>query len=153
MNVPSGFPRPVAIVGIGNTLRGDDGAGITVAEKVRSWDLPGVHIYTETQLLPELIPQLQHVSTLIIVDACLSVSATDLCEVAPSHADDRAFTLGHAVSVGEFLNLFAQVAPSVPRAWLLAIPAREFPYGQVISPCTQSGMTQALAILHDTLIR
>lgn len=153
MNEQLRFPGPVAIVGIGNTMRGDDGAGISVAEEVRSWDLPGVHVYLETQLLPELIPLIQHVSTLIIVDACLSVSATDMCEVAPSHADDRAFTLGHAVSVGEFLNMFAQVAPSVPRVWLLAIPAREFPYGQGFSHCTQSGITQALAILNDTLIR
>ena len=42
------------VIGYGNDLRTDDGAGRWVAERIESFDLPGVSVRSVPQLTPEL---------------------------------------------------------------------------------------------------
>jgi len=63
------------IIGYGNTLRGDDGAGPRVAEVVAGWSLPNVRAISAAQLTPELAEALAGAEVVIFVDAQVSQAA------------------------------------------------------------------------------
>lgn len=62
----------VGIIGIGNPLRGDDGIGHWVIEKVEEWKLPGVFTIAYHQLQTELIEQWLQFDAIVIIDAALN---------------------------------------------------------------------------------
>ena len=51
---PKSGVAEILIVGYGNDLRSDDGAGRVVASRVEAMDLPGVVVRSQSQLTPEL---------------------------------------------------------------------------------------------------
>ena len=57
------------VIGYGNTLRSDDGAGQRVAEKIGQWELPGVGALAVHQLTPELAENIAQADAVIFVDA------------------------------------------------------------------------------------
>jgi hydrogenase maturation protease len=64
------IPRPqVVVIGYGNTLRSDDGAGQQVATLVEDWQLPQVRSLAVHQLTPELAAELATAQMVIFVDA------------------------------------------------------------------------------------
>jgi hydrogenase maturation protease len=63
--------KKVLIMGIGNTLLQDDGAGVHVTERVRAMtgSVPGVTIIDGGTLGLSLLPDLEDTAALIVVDA------------------------------------------------------------------------------------
>jgi len=63
--------RKILIMGIGNTLLQDDGAGVHVAERLRASteSIPGVTIVDGGTLGLSLLPELEDTAALIVVDA------------------------------------------------------------------------------------
>jgi Ni,Fe-hydrogenase maturation factor len=59
----------ILIIGYGNTLRGDDGAGQRVAEMVSEWGLDEVRSLSVHQLTPELAEPISTAKLAIFVDA------------------------------------------------------------------------------------
>ena len=64
------------VIGYGNDLRSDDGAGRAVAEMVSDLDLPGVEVRTMSQLTPELSLAITGRAKVVFVDA--DVDATEV---------------------------------------------------------------------------
>jgi Ni,Fe-hydrogenase maturation factor len=62
-------PWSCLVIGYGNDLRGDDGAGPRVAELVRGWRLPGLTAIAVRQLTPELAEPLASAEFALFVDA------------------------------------------------------------------------------------
>lgn len=60
---------PVWVVGYGNTLRGDDAAGVLAAEAIEALDLDGVEVLTCHQLTPEMAEKLATMQSVIFIDA------------------------------------------------------------------------------------
>lgn len=72
----------VIVIGYGNTLRSDDGAGQKVAEILASWHLPQVRSISVHQLTPELAAPIAEAELAIFVDV-YQVEVTS--ELANSH--------------------------------------------------------------------
>jgi hydrogenase maturation protease len=60
---------PIVIIGIGNEFRGDDGAGLAVAEILKAENLAGVEVKIESGEGAILLESWQNFKTAIIVDA------------------------------------------------------------------------------------
>jgi len=117
------------VIGIGNTLRRDDGLGPWLAEQIAAWRLPAVTTCSVHQLTPELIDAIAKHERVLFLDACTS-SGGSLTEVEPSTGANR---LGHALSPADILSLTDCLASRRPRAWLAAIPGSEFGFGEGLS--------------------
>jgi hydrogenase maturation protease len=61
----------VVVIGYGNTLRGDDGAGPAVAQAIADRALPGVRSLAVPQLTPELAEIVAEANLVVFVDAAL----------------------------------------------------------------------------------
>jgi len=144
----NGFPdngRPVdlLVIGYGNTLRGDDGVGVRVAEAVDQLELPGVSILICQQLSPEHAEPISRAGCVVFVDAALDApEEVQLRELAPG---DTTQLMAHAADPRTMLALARDVFGRAPRAWWLTIPAVEMGFGETLSPSAQGGLLEAVA--------
>lgn len=133
------------VIGIGNTIRGDDGAGIRVAERIAARH-PGVDVLCVQQLSPDHADTVAHYDHLIIVDA--SVTA-ETVRVTPLHADeDHHLPRTHTVSPEGILALAGALYARVPTdAILVEIPATSCDFNEDLTPTTAAFATTALGII------
>lgn len=140
----------VLVIGYGNALRGDDGAGFVVAETVRDWLLPDVGAIAVHQLLPELAADIAEVAEEVwFVDAAIAHGNATPQVQALAPRWDRA--CGHTCSPQTLLALAALLYDRLPAAWLLTIPAQGFELGAGFSPLTVGGISHALHLLDAQL--
>jgi hydrogenase maturation protease len=125
----------VCIVGYGNPLRGDDGVGPLVVQRLRAGlgPKPWLRFYIFQQLEEGLLDDLGNASLLILVDGSAEESGEDVwwrkLEPRPSPSP---FT--HHMEPGMFLWLLGLARGSCPEAWLVSIPGRNFGQQQGLSP-------------------
>jgi hydrogenase maturation protease len=151
----SACPTDTAVViGYGNPLRGDDGAGPEVAAEVARLGLPGVRALAVPQLTPELAEALAGARLAVFVDAWMGPkaaaqgvwgrSAPNAVEALSVQAVGRPAFLGHTCDPGSLLALAEAVYGTCPPAWIIHIPAFCFPFGAGLSPGARRGATAAI---------
>lgn len=148
--------KPYLIIGIGNFLRQDDGAGLILAEALRSaLDERGLpnQIRQVQQLLPELAEEIGEIQphTLVIAD-CRAVggagerAAAAQGEIVMLTAGDggestAAAALGsHGMAPARFLGVAQRLYGYAGAAWLATVPGVEFGHGQGVSPTTRQAI-------------
>jgi hydrogenase maturation protease len=130
------------IIGYGNTLRGDDGAGPHVAETVAARNYPGVRTLVCALLTPELADPISQARVAVFVDAAVdALGEVQLRKLEPAASSQ---IMSHAADPGTLLALARDVFGRAPEAWWLTIPAVEFDFGGDFSPATQQGVAIAL---------
>ena len=136
----------ILVIGYGNTLRGDDGAGQKVAATLARWHLPNVRSLSRHQLTPELAEDIANANTIIFVDA-----RTSSCEIDPQVQIKRieasnlnASSLGHISNPHSLLALAQSLYGQVPLAYWILIPGINFDFGEQLSPLTEQGVVIAL---------
>lgn len=132
----------VLVIGYGNTLRSDDGAGKIVANEVakRRWE--NVRSLCVHQLTPELAQEIACASTVIFVDASLSDSET--LQVKRLIPQPTAISLGHLGEPRSLLALTQAIYGKIPPAYWILIPAVNFEFGEKLSPITEGAVMAAL---------
>jgi len=131
------------IIGYGNTLRSDDGAGIRVAEAVSAQGLPGVRAMAVHQLTPELAGRLADVEFAIFVDARVSGKEAGLA-VSPLEPSSSKLPNGHLSDPRSLLALARWLYGHSPRAWLLTVRGIDFSFGEEVSPTAAWGIERAI---------
>ncbi len=111
-------PVPTLVIGLGNPLMGDDGAGVAVLERLRDeWDLP-----QEVELIDggtwgmNLLPLVESARHLILVDAIRSGMAPGTLTVLERRELPRYFSLKlspHQIDLREVLAL-AELRGALP---------------------------------------
>jgi hydrogenase maturation protease len=130
------------VVGYGNTVRSDDGAGPRVAAVVEHLRLPGVRTIGCTQLTPELADPVAHARKVVFVDAAVGGAvAVGVQELDPSESSQ---ILAHAVDPRVLLALARDAFGRAPGAWLVTVPGAEFGYGEELSPRARRGVDEAV---------
>jgi hydrogenase maturation protease len=141
----------ILVIGYGNTLRCDDGAGQRVAEIVDGWDLPQVRSVAVHQLTPELAADLATVKLAIFVDVYISqdncaVQVQDLnLDLSPSEEIANCqLPMGHTAQPRSLLTLTQQVYGASPSSYWILIPGICFEFGESFSDVTNRGIEVAL---------
>ena len=84
------------VIGYGNTLRSDDGAGQIVAEKIAQWNLPGVRSLAVHQLTPELAEIIAQADAVIFIDAITTNLENPVSvQIKQLQAEDDNSSFGH----------------------------------------------------------
>ena len=100
------------VLGIGNIIRKDDGVGIRVVELLRERDLPEqVRLLDGGTAGLDLLPYLEGVSRIIVVDALLSGKSAGTITILSGDAvrEHDVFMSGHFGKLTELLDLAAEL--------------------------------------------
>lgn len=155
--------RGALVIGYGNTLRSDDGAGPFVARALEARVPAGTRILDAHQLTPEMAIDISVATRVVFVDAVDATRETAPRESAPQESGPRVSRLEpepgadplnpHASDPGSLLWLAKTLFGGAPEAWLVAIPGIEFGFGEDLSPGTARASADAIAQVEALLAR
>jgi len=131
------------VIGYGNTLRGDDGVGPSVAQAVEALHLPGVRTLTCQQLSPEHADAISRAEAVIFVDAAIDAPAE--VQLRPLEPNDSSQLMAHAADPRTMLALSRDVFGHTPKAWWLTVPAVTLEFSETLSPLAELGCAEAVA--------
>ncbi len=140
----------VLVIGYGNILRGDDGAGRVVADEVKRWNLPRVKSHSIHQLTPELAEEISQVRMVIFVDA--SVCCSKFIEIRVIHPQCFNMDLVHTGNPSSLLFLSEYIYGNSPLAYWILIPAVIFDFDESLSSVTSVGVKSALDEIKSLVI-
>jgi len=133
-------PRDILVIGYGNPLRGDDGAGPKVVEQLADASHANFDTLVVHQLTPDLAEVISHRRLVIFVDAAVGCQQLRV-EALPASLE--AGDMGHACGPREILALANALYQARPTAWLVGIPAEAFALGGAFSPMTRQALPLA----------
>ncbi len=149
------------MIGYGNSLRSDDGAGCRVSDIVASWDLPYVRSLTVHQLTPELAEPIAQSELAIFIDAWVGNEQSSKRKKSPPILQVQRIAvskqlnsapsveLGHLSDPRSLLLLAQQVYGEVPVAYSLLLPAVNWEFGEQVSAVTRKSIEQAVDFLQN----
>lgn len=135
----STMPQTLLIIGYGNSLRRDDGAGLVLARRLAEhWQAQGraIRLLLSHQLTPEMAVDLaeEDVDGVLFVDA--SVEPRTEVQLLPVSDEQSTSGSGHHVGATTLLAYAEQLFGHRPTAWLLPVPAVDLTHGEGLSPTT-----------------
>ena len=141
--------KKVLIIGYGNTLRGDDGAGVRAAamaaERHREADWVSLQ-----ELHPEIAEVMTNYESVIIVDAALDVEDVVTTQIRPSHLNG--FENNHSYSPQALVNVCHALYHTAPsNTYLIRIPATTMDFSEQISSRTSEKIVETIAIIDGLL--
>lgn len=144
----------ILIIGYGNSLRRDDGAGLILAEKLedelrrRELDVERIAVHQLTADLA-LSVAADAVTAVVFVDtrvAAAEAGQTDLL-VHPLGAEHGSQSLGHHVGPAAILTYARLLYDRSPPAWLLTAPGFDFDHGEGLSDAAERALDTLPAVL------
>lgn len=135
------------VIGIGNTLRGDDGVGAAVAQQVAAQQhLPDLQVITCHQLTPELTALISQAEQVIFVDASVNLPA-GVVQALPLSLENAQKLSAHHTAPAALLMAAKVLYGAQPRSTLVAIGAQHFGYGEQLSESVASALPHATQLI------
>ena len=134
------------VIGIGNSLRRDDGIGPWMAEQVEAWRLPDVTTRSVHQLTPELAADIAAAEAVLFLDASVSNERGLRPIVGVAEA-----AIGHALSLSALLALAARAGMRTQTAWLATVRANDLEFGEELSPAARDECECLLPVVRNLL--
>lgn len=141
------------IVGLGNTLRGDDGAGWALAERLAAAladNGSAVQVRLVQQLLPELAAEIEEVkpAVLLIADCTVQEDRPLLRRLDSAHAPAPGSLLrSHGLLPADLLALAQRLYGFEGAAWLAAVPGFDFAHREGLSAAASAEIEEAAPLL------
>jgi hydrogenase maturation protease len=140
------------VIGYGNELRRDDGAGPAVARLIGEMGLIGVTVESCHQLLPEHAAHIASADRVIFVDATRDgADEISVRRIDPARTPEFS---GHHCDPQDLLYWCGGFAEGVPEAWFIHIPGSDFGIGDGISlqagHHVQSAVASILGLIGET---
>jgi hydrogenase maturation protease len=140
----------VLVIGYGNTLRGDDAAGIRAAELIAK-RRPEIECVCMHQLMPELAEQIAVNDIVIFIDADVNASQPNVRLVVPGVEADQPRT--HFISPESLLRLSQQLYQHMPlKAYVIGIPASQFEFSEELSESTKKAVEESVILAESLLL-
>jgi hydrogenase maturation protease len=132
----------VLIIGYGNPLRQDDGAGWVAAEALAGKVVDGatLQVETEHQLLPELAEPISAADLVIFIDASVEGEPGEIKRkrVRPSGEDPAAFS--HHFGPARLLGYARELYGRFPPAYLFTVTVARLGYGEGLSGVVETAV-------------
>jgi len=136
-------PRPpgsgALVIGYGNPLRGDDGAGPEAARRLSEHGIEALSVH---QLTPELAERISAARAVFFLDASESLPPGGVA-VKPLEAS-AAGPMEHYASPAALLRLAREVYDAQPEAWLIAMGGAGFELGEGLSEAAERAVSRAV---------
>ena len=138
----------VLVIGVGNAWRGDDAAGLAVAQAFRETDRAEIRTLEATGEPTALIEAFDGGDAVFVVDAANTAATPGTVTflnvediLAGRVADDPS---SHGLGVGQAVHLAAAL-DKLPRSLaVVTIEGETFNHGAALSPCAEKGVRDAI---------
>lgn len=134
----------VLVIGFGNDLRADDGAGRVVAAAIEARSLPGVTVRSQSQLTPELALEVAGRDLVVFVDADVDAPTVAHRRVEPGSGGS---VMTHHGDPAGLLALVPTVGEPPGEAIVVSIPASDLGMGFELSPRTAAAVDDAIELI------
>ena len=128
--------RDIVVIGYGNPLRGDDGVGRVIAQRLAESDLAqDLQIIITHQLTPELAEPIGRSEGVIFIDAAgdVPVGQFKLAPIVASPVHGRGTFLHHCTP-GRVLAIASHLYAREPEAWTISIGGQSWDLIETLSP-------------------
>lgn len=144
------------ILACGNTLRGDDGVGLWLAEwaEQRFSNQPGVRVIADHQWTPELAEDVARAHSVLFIDCSIDSKpgSVKLTPVEPAARGPEHNT--HHLGAAELLSLGRVLYNSLPHESLqLTIGAGSTELDESFSPAVQAALPEACTMIEEAVLR
>ncbi len=146
---------PILVLGLGNPLRGDDGAGRAVTRALGDLVDEGVEICEQDGEPAGLLESLDGRTAAILVDCCISGAAPGTVRrfdvsAGPLPAEMRAVS-SHGIGIASALELARALNGLPPLCRVYTIEGAAFEVGTTLSPAVAAGVAEAATCIRDDL--
>jgi hydrogenase maturation protease len=138
-------PPTLFILGVGNTLRSDDGIGTFICEQLAALPLHHTDISFSTDISTDWLELFASFERVVIVDACAG-GETVRFGPAGSHPHPPA-RVSHYLDTESLPELLAALYDGVSMIYLCSVPGEDFSMGEGLSPRGQVRAEEALTLL------
>ena len=142
-------PSSVLIIGIGNTLRGDDGIGPAGIAALKARGLVGAQLMTGPGDGLWLLGVWKHAGWVVIIDAVTSGGQPGAVYRFDAHRQalptDLSFSSTHAFGVVEAIELARVLGQLPPQVVIYAIEGKHFAIGTRLSPEVERALDEVVA--------
>lgn len=132
----------IAIVGIGNALRSDDGLGNYITETIEQLQIKNVKTFIVHQLQIELLEELQDFNSVIFVDASLKNEEVIFEEIKQDLS--VASSSSHRISAEMLVQLSKKLYQKQIHFYSCAVKGYYFNMGESISPQAKANAKKAI---------
>jgi len=139
--------KSVVVIGVGNNLRGDDGAGLAAAARLRGE--PGIQVRTSAGEGIDLLAMWEDAGAVLLVDAVRSgapagtIHRYDVSdEPLPSSPRRPA---GHAISTSDAIELARQLGQLPAKVVVFGVEGGRFETGSALSPAVEAAIEPLVA--------
>lgn len=132
----------ILIIGIGNTLRSDDGVGAYVCEKIEKLNLPGTTTNIVQQLQVDMIEEMTLYDHVVLVDAS-TTGDTVLFEPVTEDLGQIASS-SHHINASLIITLAKKLYNKNLSLYLCAIPGLNFDTGNTLMNQTENIAEEAI---------
>ena len=139
--------KQICIVGVGNTLRSDDGVGIFICSELEKNKLPGLSIITTHQLHIDLVEDLKEFDTIIVVDA--GTNQENEVSFYPVNEQKSSIHSSHNIDATLLYSLLQKLYHSNRSFFICAIQTQYFEFGEMLSPLAISNAEKAIHLLTE----
>lgn len=134
----------ILVIGIGNEMRGDDAAGLLVARRLKSLNLPGVRVLESTGDGAELMDQWAGCGSVFIFDATSPAAQAGTvhrfeAHIQPLPAQWLAMST-HSFGLAEAIELGRQLGRMPCELIVYGIEGGVFDVGQAVSPAVTASI-------------
>lgn len=135
----------ILIIGIGNPLRQDDGAGWVLAQRLAA-SLHALDLATRVLCVQQLAPEnavdvvAPDVTTVCFVDVAVDAPGVRLAALGAPGATAEPARLTHEIGPETVLAYAATLRAFVPHGWLLTVGGSAFEHGEGLSAPVQAAL-------------
>lgn len=139
------------IIGYGNVLRGDDGVGPHIAQRLEgTLSSETVQLVACHQLTPELVEPISRAQQVIFIDATEDGKPGEIhCQEIQPEVTPGAFT--HNVSPVTLLAASRALYGVSPKGFTLSITGAHFEYGEGLSPSVEKAVPQVMKLIYQLI--
>lgn len=145
----------IAVIGYGNPLRRDDGAGVALVQRLSAgWPDARVHFWVLHQLVPELAQEIAELApgAVVFVDARICDSpGNEGVRLEKMECDEGSPGMGHHLTPQAVMAYARFLFGADAGGWVLSLPGVDFDHGEGFSDRAEAGLAQGEARLRNLL--
>lgn len=135
----------ILIVGVGNTLRGDDGIGAYICHAIDKLGISSVSILVIQQLQTEQVEEFLTYDHVVIADATISGESVKFLPL--DKEDSKPVSTSHHVNADLLASLAEQLYQQPLSIMICAVKGESFEMSELLSPLAKQNADQAISII------
>ncbi len=137
----------IAVIGVGNSLRSDDGIGAYICSKIDDFNFPFVTTIIIQQLHVELIEELMNYDSVIIADA--SITGNDVDFISLAFDETQSTSSSHHMNANMLNSLLQKIHGKKVTINLCSVRGENFEIGETISSFAINNANKAVKVICD----